>query len=70
MSKIAKLVVVCGIPEEITYLGYIIMSKIAKLVVVCGIPEEITYLGYIIMLLQNNVNIHTRRLNKLQQFIA
>jgi hypothetical protein len=46
------------------------MSKIAKLVVVCGIPEEITYLGYIIMLLQNNVNIHTRRLNKLQQFIA
>ena len=25
MSKIAKLVVVCGIPEEITYVGYIIM---------------------------------------------
>jgi hypothetical protein len=46
------------------------MSKIAKLIVVCGIPEEITYLGYIIMLLQNNVNIHTRHLNKLQQFIA
>ena len=29
MSKIAKLVVVCGIPEEITYLGCI-MYAIAK----------------------------------------
>lgn len=42
MSKIAKLVVVCGIPEEITYLGYIIILLQNDVNIYTHMPSEQT----------------------------